>query len=145
MTVLFALSWLPLSLFSLTTDVLYPADSSTPHHVSPQSLYVGFAVCHVIAMSSAVSNPIVYGWFNSNIRKEFLQLLQSKCGSGVGDVPPVVEVQPPPVTKGAFSVTTHTVCETVSSKTLLESRITVYHNGGKPVRRECDFSIETIV
>lgn len=139
MTILFALSWLPLSLFSLTAEVLYPADPSAPHHVSPQSLYVGFAVCHVIAMSSAVSNPIVYGWFNSNIRKEFLQLLQSKCGSGMGDVPPMVEV-PPPVTKGAFSVTTRTVCETV-----IESRITVYHNGVRPQRRECDFTVETIV
>lgn len=90
MSILFVLSWLPLSVFSLTADVLYPPD--TLGQVSPQRLYVAFAVCHVIAMSSAVSNPVVYGWLNSNIRKELLQILQSRCGA------PVEEFQESPLT-----------------------------------------------
>jgi len=45
----------------------------------PRDLYVALATCHVIAMTSAVSNPIVYGWLNSNIRREFLQLLPARC------------------------------------------------------------------
>lgn len=46
---------------------------------SPRGLYVALAACHVIAMTSAVSNPIVYGWLNSNIRREFLHLLPARC------------------------------------------------------------------
>lgn len=75
--VLFAISWLPLGIFSLIADVLFNADN--PLKISLQSLYVALAVCHITAMSSAVSNPVVYGWLNSNIRHEFLQLLPSKC------------------------------------------------------------------
>lgn len=75
--ILFLASWLPLSLFSLLADVLYPPESAS--EVSTEKLYLILAICHVIAMSSAVSNPIVYGWLNSNIRHEFLQLFASKC------------------------------------------------------------------
>lgn len=75
--VLFLASWLPLSLFSLLTDILYPPESASS--VSTEKLYLILAVCHVIAMSSAVSNPIVYGWLNANIRNEFLQLFASRC------------------------------------------------------------------
>jgi hypothetical protein len=46
---------------------------------SPRGLYVALAACHVIAMTSAVSNPIVYGWLNSNIRREFVHLLPARC------------------------------------------------------------------
>lgn len=77
--ILFALSWLPLSIFSLTVDILYSGESFP--HVTSQNLYMILAICHVTAMSSAVSNPVVYGWLNSNIRQEFLQLLPSKCGT----------------------------------------------------------------
>uniref|UniRef100_A0A1B6EEC8 G-protein coupled receptors family 1 profile domain-containing protein n=1 Tax=Clastoptera arizonana TaxID=38151 RepID=A0A1B6EEC8_9HEMI len=75
--ILFAVSWLPLGIFSLIADVLVNNDN--PLKISLQSLYVALAVCHITAMSSAVSNPVVYGWLNSNIRHEFLQLLPSKC------------------------------------------------------------------
>lgn len=69
--VLFAVSWLPLGVFSVVSEVISPPDSS-------QSLYVTLAVCHVFAMSSAVSNPVMYGWMNSNIRQELMQLLPVK-------------------------------------------------------------------
>ncbi|XP_014255781.1 neuropeptide F receptor-like [Cimex lectularius] len=89
--VLFAVSWLPLGLFSLWADLLYTADSAKETSFSPESFFVALAACHVIAMSSAVSNPIVYGWLNSNIRRELLQLFSSSCsmnamreGNGVG-------------------------------------------------------------
>ncbi|KAL6955455.1 hypothetical protein U1Q18_050943 [Sarracenia purpurea var. burkii] len=75
--ILFLASWLPLSMFSLLVDVLYPPEKSK--EVSAEKLYLILAICHVVAMSSAVSNPIVYGWLNSNIRHEFLQLFSSKC------------------------------------------------------------------
>lgn len=68
---MFAVSWLPLGVFSLLSEVISPPDSS-------QSLYVTLAVCHVIAMTSAVSNPVMYGWMNSNIRQELTQLLPAR-------------------------------------------------------------------
>lgn len=68
---MFAVSWLPLGVFSLLSEVISPPDSS-------QSLYVTLAICHVIAMSSAVSNPVMYGWMNSNIRQELIQLLPAR-------------------------------------------------------------------
>nr|AKO62911.1 long neuropeptide F receptor isoform 2 [Rhodnius prolixus] len=77
--VLFAVSWLPLGLFSLMADLLYPPGSET--HISSQSLYITLAACHLLAMSSAISNPVVYGWLNSNIRRELVQLLPSRCTS----------------------------------------------------------------
>ncbi|KAL1138458.1 hypothetical protein AAG570_008522 [Ranatra chinensis] len=46
---------------------------------SAESLYLALAACHVTAMSSAVSNPVVYGFLNSNIRHELCQLLPAKC------------------------------------------------------------------
>ncbi|XP_023723743.2 neuropeptide F receptor [Cryptotermes secundus] len=73
--VLFAVSWLPLGLFSVLVDLLVTPTAPT----SPRGLYVALATCHVVAMTSAVSNPIVYGWLNSNIRREFLQLLPARC------------------------------------------------------------------
>ncbi|XP_054263884.1 neuropeptide F receptor-like [Macrosteles quadrilineatus] len=77
--ILFALSWLPLGIFSLTADIYYSGESYT--EVTSQELYVALAVCHITAMSSAVSNPVVYGWLNTNIRQEFLQLLPSRCAN----------------------------------------------------------------
>ena len=29
---------------------------------------------HVLAMSSCVSNPVLYGWLNTNLRKELLKV-----------------------------------------------------------------------
>ncbi|XP_046382345.1 neuropeptide Y receptor type 2-like [Ischnura elegans] len=75
--VVFAVSWLPLNVLSLLAD-------ASPHlfdTASANELYVALAVCHATAMTSAVSNPIVYGWLNTNIRHEFVQLLPPKCAA----------------------------------------------------------------
>lgn len=74
---LFLASWLPLGLFSFFTDVLYPP-GQTPN-VSTKTFYLILAACHVIATSSAVSNPIVYGFLNANIRYEFVRLFSFHC------------------------------------------------------------------
>ncbi|XP_069141049.1 neuropeptide Y receptor type 6-like [Argopecten irradians] len=62
-TVVFALTWLPLTLINLLADINY-------------ELFTGInwnwliAICHILAMSSVCINPIIYGWFNSNYRRE---------------------------------------------------------------------------
>ncbi|OWF49522.1 Neuropeptide Y receptor type 1 [Mizuhopecten yessoensis] len=67
-TVIFALTWLPLTLINLLADINY-------------QLFTGIdfnwliGICHVLAMSSVCINPIVYGWFNSNYRREIKEIM----------------------------------------------------------------------
>ncbi|XP_022918568.1 neuropeptide F receptor [Onthophagus taurus] len=68
-TVIFCISWLPLHVFNLIAD-------TTAEFYHP----VPYAVCHMISMSSACSNPILYGWLNENFWKEFKDLLCFSTG-----------------------------------------------------------------
>ena len=34
-----------------------------------EDLVTAFGICHIIGMSSAVTNPILYGFLNKNFRK----------------------------------------------------------------------------
>uniref|UniRef100_A0A914DEM0 G-protein coupled receptors family 1 profile domain-containing protein n=1 Tax=Acrobeloides nanus TaxID=290746 RepID=A0A914DEM0_9BILA len=54
------LAWLPMNLVNLYRD--YFLDSIHP------SYSLIFAGCHVVAMTSAVWNPIIYSWFNPQFR-----------------------------------------------------------------------------
>ncbi|XP_055904470.1 neuropeptide F receptor isoform X4 [Eupeodes corollae] len=58
--VIFGVSWLPLNFFNLYADMKRSAVT--------QSILVGYAFCHMIGMSSACSNPLLYGWLNDNFR-----------------------------------------------------------------------------
>lgn len=49
--------------------------------MSPEGVLTALAAVHVIAMTSAITNPIVYGWLNSSMRTEFLQLLPKSCAA----------------------------------------------------------------
>ena len=40
-----------------------------------QMYYFMLGVCHCVAFSSCVSNPVLYGWLNTNLRKEFLKVI----------------------------------------------------------------------
>ncbi|XP_065361926.1 neuropeptide F receptor isoform X1 [Calliphora vicina] len=65
--VIFGVSWLPLNIFNLYADMKRPAVTN--------DMMVMYAFCHMIGMSSACSNPLLYGWLNDNFRKEFQELL----------------------------------------------------------------------
>lgn len=67
--VIFGVSWLPLNLYNLFSDIFMTDVSNT------QSILVTYAVCHMMGMSSACSNPFMYGWLNDNFRKEFREIL----------------------------------------------------------------------
>ncbi|VVC26228.1 Neuropeptide Y receptor family,G protein-coupled receptor, rhodopsin-like,GPCR, rhodopsin-like, 7TM [Cinara cedri] len=75
--VVFTVSWLPLSLCSLAADLMTPQTSAFTK-VTTKQVILPLAICHLIAMTSAVSNPIIYGWMNSNIRNELYQLVYTK-------------------------------------------------------------------
>lgn len=66
--VIFGVSWLPLNFFNLYADMQHPSAVT-------QRMLVAYAICHMIGMSSACSNPLLYGWLNDNFRKEFQELL----------------------------------------------------------------------
>lgn len=67
--VTYVISWLPLNVFNLV------ADFSTEPILEEKSMTITYAVCHMFGMSSAVSNPLLYGWLNDNFRKEFEEIL----------------------------------------------------------------------
>lgn len=70
---IFAASWLPLHILNLVAD-------STPSLTEDSRLYrVYFACCHMAGMSSACSNPLLYGWLNDNFRREFRRILSTCC------------------------------------------------------------------
>nr|XP_053619460.1 neuropeptide F receptor isoform X1 [Plodia interpunctella] len=70
--VTYVISWLPLNVFNLV------ADFSPKPILDEQPLTITYAVCHMFGMSSAVSNPLLYGWLNDNFRKEFEEILCCK-------------------------------------------------------------------
>lgn len=70
---IFCISWLPLNIFNLVVDYWNPFGEDR------QSMMIWYAVCHMMGMSSACSNPLLYGWLNDNFRKEFKEILASVC------------------------------------------------------------------
>lgn len=67
--VIFGISWLPLNILNILMDVMKWDDSAT--------FRIIFAICHMIGMSSACSNPLLYGWLNENFKKEFVDIFSS--------------------------------------------------------------------
>lgn len=67
--VIFGISWLPLNILNILMDVMKWDDSAT--------FRISFAICHMIGMSSACSNPMLYGWLNENFKKEFVDIFSS--------------------------------------------------------------------
>lgn len=65
----FCVSWLPLNLFNLIADI-YSSEV-----FSQNTGMVIYAVCHMISMSSACTNPVLYGWLNENFWKEFKDIM----------------------------------------------------------------------
>ncbi|KAL7635768.1 UNVERIFIED_CONTAM: hypothetical protein RMT77_013585 [Armadillidium vulgare] len=65
----FAVSWLPWHVVNLLADFNYYKFKD------PSYLYTVFGSCHIIAMTSACFNPVLYGWLNTNLRRELLEFL----------------------------------------------------------------------
>ena len=66
----FALCWMPLNVFNL-------ADAFIPFGGSDQdTTRIIYAVVHLIGMSSACINPLLYGWLNSKLRHEIMALMR---------------------------------------------------------------------
>ncbi|KAF8784902.1 Neuropeptide F receptor like protein [Argiope bruennichi] len=48
------------------------------HERENATFRIVFACCHMAGMSSACSNPLLYGWLNENFKKEFKEIF-AKC------------------------------------------------------------------
>ncbi len=68
-TIIFGISWLPWNLFNVYVD-FYPDINLTP-----SDLYLILAACHLIAMSSATTNAIFYGFLHTAIRCELRNII----------------------------------------------------------------------
>lgn len=70
-SIIFCFSWLPLHLVGVVLDAkpdLFGNDM--------EAMTLTFVVCHLIGMTSACSNPLVYGYLNETFRKEFIDTTQ---------------------------------------------------------------------
>ena len=70
--VTFVMSSLPLHLFFTITDL------GLLHMPNLKVYFFTLGLCHVISMSSCVSNPVLYGWLNTNLRKELIKVKRLK-------------------------------------------------------------------
>ena len=66
--VTFVVSSLPLHVFFTITDLGIVSMASL------QSYFFTLGLCHILAMSSCVSNPVLYGWLNTNLRKDLMKV-----------------------------------------------------------------------
>lgn len=81
--VVFASGWMPLNVINVI------ADFDQTWILSFDKSGLSFAICHLLVLSSACANPVLYGWLNDNFRQEFLRVLCGRCQrtkpqSGVG-------------------------------------------------------------
>ena len=72
-------SWLPLNMINIILT-MFDSDKS-PLFTNVEHLYIAYAMCHLASMTSAISNPFLYGFMNDNFRGEFDRIWQrfSKC------------------------------------------------------------------
>ena len=69
--IVFALSWMPLNILNILVEFLFQMFNN--ENIDTNLLFV---ICHILVLSSACTNPVLYGWLNENFRKEFLNVLR---------------------------------------------------------------------
>ena len=75
-TIIFFVSWAPLNLFNILIDTFEPFDNSES---SSKMMLKIFAFCHLMAMTSVVTNPVMYGFLNENFKQSLISLLTGFC------------------------------------------------------------------
>jgi len=69
MVTVFLICWLPLSLFNLTL----PSIRATV--TDKNTFFTLFGTCHLLGMTSACTNPVLYGFLNESFKNEFKEML----------------------------------------------------------------------
>ena len=65
-SLVFFLSWVPINIFNMIMEV-------TELHIDPDWLLMAYALCHLSAMSTTLSNPILSGFLNRNFQEVSIQ------------------------------------------------------------------------
>ncbi|XP_048746931.2 neuropeptide F receptor-like [Ostrea edulis] len=71
--IIFALSWLPLNIFNILSDFRLAL------FLESININLVYVICHMLVLSSACTNPVLYGWLNENFKNEFLKILCKGC------------------------------------------------------------------
>ncbi|VDL60697.1 unnamed protein product [Hymenolepis diminuta] len=71
MVVVFVVCWIPLNAVSIYTDMRM----EDPNYRPPYYSDVIFLTCHIIAMSSAVYNPLLYAWLSETFRRNLWSMI----------------------------------------------------------------------
>lgn len=71
--IVFTLSWLPLTILTIVIEFEAYSFKST------ELMYSLFVLCHILAMSSAGTNPLLYGYLNTNFRRDLTCIYYSIC------------------------------------------------------------------
>ena len=72
--IVFVFSWIPLNISNILADFQFQIFRDQVIDIN-----LVFIVCHILVLSSACTNPVLYGWLNDNFRKEFLKVLHCTC------------------------------------------------------------------
>ena len=71
-TITHFMSWLPLNVANV---IITTFDSDkTPLFDNIEHLFILYAICHLASMTSAISNPLLYGFMNGNFRNQFKKI-----------------------------------------------------------------------
>lgn len=70
MVVVFVVCWIPLNALSIYSDT----KANDPNFTIPYFNAI-FVTCHIIAMSSAVYNPLLYAWLSETFRRNLRTLV----------------------------------------------------------------------
>ena len=71
-SVIFFLSWAPLNILNIVIDTLEPFGNSEE---DKKVMLMIFSACHLSAMTSVCSNPIMYGFLNENFKQSLAGLI----------------------------------------------------------------------
>ncbi|KAH3785005.1 neuropeptide F receptor-like [Dreissena polymorpha] len=74
--VVFVFSWLPLNISNILVEFQFQIFRNRGIDIN-----LVFVICHMLVLSSACSNPVLYGWLNENFNKEFRKILNCSCFS----------------------------------------------------------------
>lgn len=86
----FAASWMPLTLLNIVSDLM----TGAVEKADPKGLLN--AVCHLLVLVSACVNPVLYGWLNENFQREFRRLLCPTMTTRPSNSPPEISLSTMP-------------------------------------------------
>nr|CDS26816.1 Peptide (Neuropeptide F/Y-like) G protein-coupled receptor [Hymenolepis microstoma] len=85
-SIVFAVSWLPLNVLNIFLDSKenplepQPASSDRLEYMSVRKVTLMYSGCLLCVLFSCCVNPLLYGYLNENYRKEFAEIFSSCCG-----------------------------------------------------------------